>query len=201
MRALIVNYGVGNLFSVASALRRVGFEVVIDKVPSHKYDLLILPGVGSFNALEKYFKMYGQVLRDVIVSGIPTLGICLGMQAFFEYSDECGGCKGLGILKGYVGKLVTHRKLPHIGWDRVYLINWSENCEIFKDVHNEYVYFAHSYVVYPESLDYVCMVSLYDSIFPATIGYRNILGTQFHIEKSGRVGRKFFDGLVKWVRR
>jgi glutamine amidotransferase len=201
MKALVINYGVGNLFSIVSALKRTGFEVVISKVPRHGYDLLILPGVGSFNALRKYLEEHGEDLRDIVESGTPTLGICLGMQVLFDYSEECGDCKGLGVLRGYIGKLITRRKLPHIGWDKVYLINWDRACEIFRDLHGEYVYFIHSYVLYPETLDYVCMVSLYDSIFPAAISYKNILGTQFHIEKSGYIGRRFFETLMRWVRR
>jgi len=201
MKALILNYGVGNIFSVSSALKRVGFNVVIDVIPKYEYDLLVLPGVGSFNALKKYFEEYGEEIKNVMLGGTPTLGICLGMQALFEYSEECGGCKGLGILKGFIGRLATHRKLPHIGWDRIYLVKWSDVCELFHDLHKEYAYFAHSYAVYPETLDYVCMVSVYDAIFPAAVGYQNIIGTQFHVEKSGYISKKFFEVLARWVKR
>ncbi|MEM4040523.1 MAG: imidazole glycerol phosphate synthase subunit HisH, partial [Ignisphaera sp.] len=105
MKALVLNYGVGNLFSISSALKRVGFDVRISSDLEYDYDLLVLPGVGSFKALGPYIEKKGDLLKDVINKISAVLGICLGMQILFEYSTEYGYSKGLGILEGYVERI------------------------------------------------------------------------------------------------
>lgn len=201
MKALVLNYGVGNLFSISSALKRVGFDVRISSDLEYDYDLLVLPGVGSFKALGPYIEKKGDLLKDVINKISAVLGICLGMQILFEYSTEYGYSKGLGILEGYVERIITSRKLPHIGWDKVYLFNRNEKCKVFAELNGKYVYFVHSYVVYPRHLDSICMLSHYDMLFPAAIAYRNIFGTQFHPEKSGSTGKQLFEAIAQWIKR
>lgn len=201
MKALILNYGVGNLYSIKGSLKRIGFDVDIAEAPSTNYDLIVMPGVGSFKALERYINEKGALIKDVIESGIGVLGICLGMQILFEYSTEYGYVKGLGVLEGYVDKMPTKRKLPHIGWDPVYIVNLHDTCSIFEGLDKSYVYFMHSYIAYPGKMDYVCMVSLYDVIFPAAVAKGNVIGLQFHPEKSSIVGRQFLERIAKWVKR
>lgn len=202
MKALILNYGVGNLFSVSSALKRMGFEVNISTKPGKNYDLLVLPGVGSFKAVSLYISNMSEEIKDSIKEGTNVLGICLGMQILFEYSTEYGFSKGLGVLEGYVDKIVTTRKLPHIGWDKIYFFSaGSSECETFAELDNEYVYFVHSYAAYPKRIDYICMISIYDMLFPAAVVYKNVVGTQFHPEKSGIVGQRFLEILVNRIKR
>lgn len=201
MKALILNYGIGNIYSISSALKHVDFDVTISNMPRYNYDLIVLPGVGSSKALSHYIEENGSLLRDVIDSGIYVLGICLGMQILFEYSFEYGYIKGLGILDGYVDKISTRKKIPHIGWDRIYTINKDSECSVFEEIHREYVYFMHSYIVYPSRVNYICTISLYDAIFPASIANKNIFGVQFHPEKSGNAGYKFIRNLARMIRR
>lgn len=201
MRALILNYGVGNIYSIMRALRCVGFEVHVANTVSSNYDLVVLPGVGSFKSLEHYISENGILIKDLIKSGVYVLGICLGMQILFEYSTEHGHVKGLGVLSGYVDRIPTKKRIPHIGWDRVYVLNRHDSCSIFEELHGSYVYFMHSYIVYPKKIDYVCMVSLYDVLFPAAVAEKNTIGLQFHPEKSSHAGHRFLSRLAKWMRR
>lgn len=201
MRALVLNYGVGNIFSIASALRKTGFYVDIVNDISSSYDLIVLPGVGSFKALKPFVEQKSDLIKTIAKSGVAVLGICLGMQVLFEYSTEYGFSKGIGVLKGYVDRISAKNRVPHIGWGKVYYIGKNSSCEVFKELDEKYVYFAHSYVVYPKDIDYLCMVSLYDMLFPAAIAYNNIFGTQFHPEKSSSTGMLFLKALAKWLKR
>ena len=201
MKALIVNYGTGNIYSISASLKRVGFDVEVSDIPRNDVDLLVLPGVGSSKALKSYLDRERGRLKDIIMSGVHTLGICLGMQILFEYSYEYGYMEGLGIFKGYIDVIKTRRKVPHIGWDRVYVFSRGGVCSLFEEVDKEHVYFMHSYVAYPDDASCVCMVSLYDSIFPAAVAWRNVVGTQFHPEKSGLAGRKFLKVVTEWIRK
>lgn len=201
MKSVIINYGVGNLYSVSSALRKAGFEVSIAETPSSDIDLIVLPGVGSSKAVRRYLEEKGSMIVDVIKSGTNVLGICLGMQILYEYSTEYGYTKGLGILEGYVDRMPTKRKLPHIGWDPVYMLSTNNRCDMFSILHRDYVYFIHSYIVFPRRIADVCMVGHYDVIFPAVIHHKNIVGVQFHPEKSSIAGRKFFELLISWIKR
>uniref|UniRef100_A0A7C2VMM0 Imidazole glycerol phosphate synthase subunit HisH n=1 Tax=Ignisphaera aggregans TaxID=334771 RepID=A0A7C2VMM0_9CREN len=200
MRAFIINYGVGNLHSLVSSLRRAGFETSIEKIPRSDCDLLVLPGVGSSAAARRYLDVYGDVLRDTIKSGVMTLGICLGMQLLFEYSLEHGYTRGLGLLDGYVDRIPTKNKLPHMGWNKVYMINRSGLCTLFEAIDKSYTYFMHSYMVYPRHFDNICLVSLYGVLIPAGMATTNIVGVQFHPEKSGHTGLTLLNTLARWVK-
>jgi glutamine amidotransferase len=204
MKAAIINYGVGNLFSISSALKRVGFDIdVKDDIGRNwrEYDLVIFPGVGTFKAVAMYFNKRLGVFEDIKRSGMVFLGICVGMQIMFDYGLEGGFNKGLGWVKGYVDKLKTNLKLPHIGWDKVY-ISTSNNdiCLHFMEIDKSYMYFIHSYVVYPAKSEAICMLSYYGEQFPALIIENNIVGTQFHPEKSSKSGVAFLKILAKWLK-
>ncbi|MEM1526443.1 MAG: imidazole glycerol phosphate synthase subunit HisH [Ignisphaera sp.] len=201
MKALVLNYGVGNIFSIVSALRKTGFDVDIANDINSHYNLIVLPGVGSFKALKPFVEQKSETIKTIVENGVAVLGICLGMQALFEYSTEYGFSKGIGVLRGYVDRISTKNKVPHIGWSKVYYIDKNSSCEVFKELDGKYVYFAHSYVVYPKDIDYLCMISLYDMLYPAAIAYNNIFGTQFHPEKSSSVGLRFIKALAEWLKK
>ena len=190
----IIDYGVGNLFSLKSSLKRIGCDAVvtndIDKIKAA--DKIILPGVGAFkDASEKLFK---SGLADVVIEeankGKPLLGICLGMQMLFEKSYEYGETKGLGLLKGEIRPLADYidkdLKIPHIGWNSLDFI--VPESPLFKYINNgDFVYFVHSFFATGCS-DSVVATSEYSKDITAAVGKGNIFGCQFHPEKSGNVG-------------
>jgi len=201
MKSLVINYGVGNLYSISSSLSRTGFEVEISNVPKNGYDLIVFPGVGSFPTVSRYILMYKDILDDLHQNEAAFLGICIGMHILFEYSFEGGLNRGLGWFKGHVDKLKTSNKLPHIGWDKVYIANNSRTCSLGSLLDNEYVYFIHSYIVYPAEKNIVCLISEYGAKFPAMIARDRVIGVQFHPEKSGKMGLKFLGSIYGWLKR
>ncbi|BBD73978.1 imidazole glycerol phosphate synthase subunit HisH [Sulfodiicoccus acidiphilus] len=198
MRALVVNYGVGNLFSISSALRRKGLEVDIGTELTNSYDLLVFPGVGAFSAVSKFLNSRRDQLNELKESGSRFFGVCLGMQVMFQSGSEGGRSEGLGWLKGVVDKLVNSPKLPHIGWDR--LIETKPSI-LIEGLEGKYFYFVHSYAAYDVDNDYVRGFSVYGVKFPAVVEKDSLVGTQFHPEKSGASGSLFLDNLMRWLKR
>ncbi len=189
----IVDYGVGNLFSLSSSLKKIGAEVVVtgDKKIIESADKIILPGVGAFkDAMQKLTQTgLDKVVVEQAKLGKPILGICLGMQLLFERSFEFGECKGLGLLKGEIvgmqGVLDKSLKIPHIGWNSLQFKKDSYLNKYIKQ--GDYVYFVHSFYASgcEESL---VSVANYQIDIPATVQNQNVCGCQFHPEKSGDVG-------------
>lgn len=190
----IIDYGVGNLFSLKSSFSAIGADVIVtdseEKIRSA--DKIILPGVGAFsNAIAK-LRATGldKVLVDEANKGKPVMGICLGMQMLFEKSFEYGEYDGLGLLKGSVvtmqGVIPDELKIPHIGWNA--LIFKQKDCPLFKHIkEGDCVYFVHSY--FAENCDEsVAATTEYGAELTAAVAYKNIFGCQFHPEKSGEVG-------------
>ncbi len=189
----IIDYGVGNLFSLASSLKALGYETVVtgDADTIRKADKLILPGVGAFaDAVEK---LRASSLDSVVIEqaekGKYLLGICLGMQMLFEKSFEYGEHSGLGLIKGSVvsmeGSLSKELKIPHIGWNALKFKKASPLFKYIKD--GDCVYFVHSY--YAENCDESLIATTeYGKELTAAVGKNNIFGCQFHPEKSGNVG-------------
>jgi len=197
VRALILNYGVGNLFSISSALRRAGFDVEVNENLIGNYDLVVFPGVGTFKAVINYLRSKLEVINELRNSSTYFLGICIGMHVMFEYGFEGGINEGLKWLNGYVDRIrAADVKLPHIGWDKVYVLSNNELTEVLDD---EYVYFMHSYIAYTD--EPVAVFSYYGIKFPVTIIKDNLIAVQFHPERSGRVGIKFLTRLYRWLRR
>jgi glutamine amidotransferase len=196
----IVDYGVGNLLSLKFALEKAGLATRITP-PSRNWrnaDAIALPGVGSFSAASKSLADSKEELVDSIKAGIPVLGICLGLQLFFESSEEGPG-KGLSLFKGRDVCIKGPVKVPHMGWNTLQMVR--EN-ELLEGVENEsYVYFVHS--LYPEPLDkdIICTQTQYPKVFASSIASKNIYGTQYHPEKSGDVGMKILENFARQVTR
>jgi glutamine amidotransferase len=189
----IIDYGVGNLFSLVSSFKKIGADPVISSDPSvlRSADKLILPGVGAFrDAIEK-LKDSGldSVVYEAVREGKPLMGICLGMQLLFESSMEHGQWQGLGILKGKVmpleGYIPEELMIPHIGWNALSLRGSSPLLKYVKD--GDHVYFVHSYHA-SECDGSVIATAEYGRDITAAVAQGNVYGCQFHPEKSGEVG-------------
>ncbi len=193
----VIDYGMGNLWSVSKGLERVGAQV---KVTSDKDDILIsdgvvLPGVGAFHRAMENLKKIGIIpaIREIIKNKIPFFGICLGYQLLFASSEEGGGSKGLGILKGSVKRFKGEIRIPQMGWNEVKIIK--EN-RMMKDVPIPlYMYFAHSYYVEPEDKADVAAETEYGSNYASMVNKGNVYGIQPHPEKSGDQGLKILKNF------
>lgn len=189
----IIDYGVGNLFSLYSSLQFIGAEAVITSSPEEikKADKIILPGVGAFGDAADKLRLIGldKIIRCEADSGKDIMGICLGMQLLFEKSYEYGEHDGLGLLPGKVvpieGYIPANLKIPHIGWNRLI---FKQKNKLFRYIsEGDCVYFVHSY--YAASCDkYVIASAEYGKELTAAVAKENIMGCQFHPEKSGEVG-------------
>lgn len=190
----IIDYGVGNLFSLKSSFNAIGADITVTDSEEiiRSADKIILPGVGAFSDAIAKLRATGldKVLIDEAQKGKPVMGICLGMQMLFEKSFEYGEYDGLGLLKGNVvgmqGVLPEELKIPHIGWNALHFRQ--DNCPLFKYIkENDCVYFVHSY--FAEDCDEsVAATTEYGKELTAAVAYKNIYGCQFHPEKSGDVG-------------
>ncbi len=188
----VIDYGVGNLFSLQCSLSAIGAESVItgDKKVIEQADKLILPGVGAFGDAADALQRSGlvPVVKKQVKKGKPLLGICLGMQLLFERSYEYGVHDGLGLLKGEVkplGDYISGLKIPHMGWNS---LNITTSSPLMKyTAQGDYVYFVHSYCAV-DCKDSLIATSCYGIDVTAVVGKDNVYGTQFHPEKSGDVG-------------
>lgn len=187
----IVDYGLGNLRSVAGAIDRVGFNSVISNEFSvlKRADKLILPGVGAFGdgmALLREKGLDSFLTELVMQGGKPVLGICLGFQLMAKQSSEFGDHEGLGWLDATVERIPTNMRLPHIGWNDFFQ---RRACSLFEGIPEDALfYYVHSYHMKCESSEDVIGESDYDGLFTASIQHGNVYGTQFHPEKSQRWG-------------
>jgi len=195
MRIGIIDYGMGNLRSVLTGLRRVSVDASIISYPEEtkNYDKIILPGVGAFGDAMRNLRNRGleDVIKEFVKKGKPFLGICLGFQLIFEESEESRGVKGLGFLKGRVKRFpeIEDIRIPHVGWNTV---NLKKKSLIFEGIKNPaFFYFVHSYYVVPQNEEIVLGETDYFIKFCSAVEYENIVGTQFHPEKSQLDGLKF----------
>ncbi|MBO7252449.1 MAG: imidazole glycerol phosphate synthase subunit HisH [Oscillospiraceae bacterium] len=187
----IIDYGVGNLFSLCSSFRAIGEEAFVSGDPAklREADRLVLPGVGAFEDAAKKLRNTGLdgFVTEQAALGKPLLGICLGMQLLFEKSYEYGEHTGLGILKGQVvpmsGKLDSALKIPHMGWNALEV----RQGKLLKQVDGQYVYFVHSFFA-QNCEDSLAAVTEYGISITAAVEKGNVYGCQFHPEKSGNVG-------------
>lgn len=190
----IIDYGVGNLHSIKSALDKLGIEnrVSKDKEEIKESDALILPGVGAFGDAIESLQNTGLVptIRTFVAEGKPLLGICLGAQLLYEESMEHGKYRGLGFIKGTIAPLrddLTNKslKVPHMGWNK---LQFKKEDPILKYVtEGESVYFVHSYYIKSNGSEHIT-TSEYEIDVPGIVRYGNVYGMQFHPEKSGETG-------------
>ncbi len=199
MKIGILNYGIGNLYSITNAFRRLGVSAEIINQPSKaQIDGLVLPGVGNFESAAMQMRRMKNEIIELVNSSMPILGICLGMQLFFERSEEGEG-DGLGIFRGDVIKLKVSGKLPHMGWNTLIKVRDSP---ILEDVNTgDWVYFVHSYYPSPRDADLILAETQYFIRFPSVIGDSSRFGTQFHPEKSSVTGQKILKNFLKICKR
>ena len=192
----VIDYGAGNLMSVTNALEYIGAQSVItaDKGVIARADRIILPGVGAFPAAMDNLEKAGlvQVLcRES--ENKPFLGICLGMQMLFDRSFEIRQCAGLGLIPGEVRKIETALKLPHIGWNS---LEFRNPCPILEGIdEGAYVYFVHTFCAVPENEENLIATADYGEHVAGIVARGNVIGCQFHPEKSGETGLKMLKNF------
>jgi len=197
LKVAIFDYGAGNIFSLRKSLEKNNAEVDIitsfDK--SKEYSGLLLPGVGNFDPAIRSIRDYSAIdFNEYVGDNIPVLGICLGMEMFFEKSEE-GKEKGLDILDGEVVILPDTMKIPHMGWNSIEI---KRDSKILDGVDNgAWVYFVHSYRIKPKNDDLIMADADYGIKVPAVIEKDNFIGTQFHPEKSGKVGATMIKNFLR----
>ena len=189
---VIIDYNVGNVKSVLNACKRIGIDAIVsrseDKI--RNAEGIILPGVGSFPIAMQNLERYDliNILEEVRKKGTPIIGICLGMQILFENGVEVSNTKGLGYLKGNVDLIKTSEKLPHMGWNQ---LKFNKQDNILKYISElDDVYFVHSYMADFIDDQVICYTEYGNVKIPAIVKKDNVIGCQFHPEKSGEVGEK-----------
>ena len=198
----ILDYGVGNLFSVEKAFAVLGVDARITKRASdiRAAEKIVLPGVGAFGDCMKNLeesRLLPALLASV-KSGTPLLGICVGLQILFESSEESPGVKGLGLLKGKVRKIkAPGLKIPHMGWNSIEITAKTRE-NLFRGLgETPYVYFVHSYHAKSTSASVLTSTALYGERITASVAKDNIMAVQFHPEKSGDVGLAILKNFVE----
>ncbi len=192
----IFDYGAGNIFSLKNSLEKQGatVDIITTFDEPNQYSGLLLPGVGNFDPAIKSIHEHSKIeFKDYVKDDTPVLGICLGMEMFFEKSEE-GNEKGLSIINGEVIELPSSMKIPHMGWNNLEI---KKSGKILEGVNNgSWVYFVHSFRVKPTSNDIITAESDYGIKVPAVIEKNNFFGTQFHPEKSGEVGSVMIQNFL-----
>ena len=197
-RTVIVDYGAGNLRSVARAVAHVGHEPVVTSDPADvaAADALILPGVGAAADTMRNLREHAMIepVREYIASGRPFFGVCMGQQALLSVSEEGGEHPCLGIIPGRVKKLPGGQKVPHMGWNQV---RQTVRHLIFDGIPDEsYFYFVHSYYPAPDDPAVVIGQTEYGMTFASVLARDNIVATQFHPEKSGEMGLRMYRNFL-----
>ena len=201
----VVDYGVNNLKSVVRALAAGGHQAVLTTEPDavRGAERVLVPGVGNFGQASRNLERsgLGAAVRDAAAAGRPVLGICLGLQLFFETSEEAPEARGLGLLPGTVRRFVTSLHVPHVGWARVDLTDAGRRHPVLAPVFGggaQFFYHVHSY--HPAGLpdDSVLGTGEYGEVFPTLVGRGTVVGAQFHPEKSQRAGIELLDAFARW---
>ena len=199
MKVAVLDYGIGNLFSIKHSLQKIGLNVeVTSSIKGCEYDGIVLPGVGNFKAGAKNL---GPLREDIIrltSNGVPLLGICLGMQLLFEESQESDG-GGLALLRGKIIRLPEDVKTPHMGWNNLRIIADNEILDGIDE--RDYFYFVHSYYARPADKSVIVAETEYGIRFASVVAEGNIYGTQFHPEKSGRSGCRILRNFMMIMKR
>jgi len=200
LNVALIDYGIGNMFSVEYALRRFSLNVEVCSSPNIRdIDAVVIPGVGNFRVGAGNLRKLKNFIVDLVKGGVPVLGICLGMQILFQRSEEDPSIDGLGLLSGKVVKLPGGVKTPHIGWNNVTVVRYVDFLDGIDE--GDYFYFAHSYYAVPDDLWIVAAETDYGVRFPSVIVRNNVFGVQFHPEKSGRSGEKIIKNFINIAKR
>jgi imidazole glycerol-phosphate synthase subunit HisH len=193
----VLDYGMSNLRSAVKALELLGAQVTVAQAPDAAagVDALVLPGVGAFGEAMRRITAQGldHLVHEAAVAGKPILGICLGMQVLLDESDENPGVAGLGLIPGRVTRLGTTRKVPQIGWNTV---SWSTDGPLAAPEGDSTFYFVHSFCAQPAVPEHVAGTANYGGPFCAGVVRGNVMGVQFHPEKSSRTGLAL---LGRWL--
>jgi glutamine amidotransferase len=193
----VIDYGMGNLRSVMNAFRSLGAEIIVTKDAKaiRNSHAIVVPGVGAFGKCVENLKRFElfDLLKEQIRSGKPYLGICLGMQILLESSEEAPGAEGLGFVKGQVVRFCGAMKIPHMGWNNADIVNQDPMFDMIPG--SPYFYFVHSYYPAPAE-DVAATVTEYGVRFASSIRKDNVFASQFHPEKSQRVGLQLLRNFV-----
>ncbi len=201
MRVALIDYGAGNLRSAGRALVEAGAAPVLVTDPAglRGVEAIIIPGVGAFAPAMARLASAGLVgpIREAGRSGLPLVGLCLGMQLLFVQSEEGSPAAGLGLIRGRVRRLPSDVKVPHMGWNTLEV---ARPDRLFEGLPaRPFVYYVHSYVVVPDDPDVVIAETTYGARFPAVVRQGMIWGLQFHPEKSSRTGAHLLRNLVSHI--
>lgn len=203
----IIDYRAGNLTSVARAIQYLGYPCIITSDPEKlkTCERIIFPGVGAAGSAMESLKQFGldEFLKEAFQKGVPILGICLGTQIVMEESEEDGGTRTLGLIRGKVKRFPNPLyykeeilKVPHMGWNKV---KWTRKHPVIEGLDPDYeYYFVHSYYPLPEKEELILGMTFYGLYFPSAIAYENLLAFQFHPEKSGRPGLRILKNFCEW---
>ena len=199
-KAVIFDYGAGNLLSLRVALEKVGLKAKIasNGLALKNADAIALPGVGNFSAAAEKLAPVRTDIVEAVENGVPLLGICLGLQLFFPRSDEGVG-EGLALYEGKNAWLPNSVKVPHMGWNTLRIVKQTKLLEGIKD--EAYVYFVHSLYPVPTDKEVVCTETDYGTTFTSSVASENVFGTQFHPEKSGDVGLQILRNFARTVKK
>ncbi|KAF1086427.1 Imidazole glycerol phosphate synthase subunit HisH 1 [Sporotomaculum syntrophicum] len=197
----IVDYGMGNLRSVAKGFEKMGFGVEVTSNPQELEQAagVVLPGVGAFADAMSNLRNRGLVdaIHRVIAAGKPFLGICLGLQLLFEYSEEWGITEGLAVFPGRVRRLPPGLKIPHMGWNT---LTYQKSCPLFQGIPDQAAfYFVHSYYVEPADPELTVVTTEYGMDFTSVAAKDNVYGIQFHPEKSSALGLRILENFGRLV--
>jgi glutamine amidotransferase len=201
----VVDYGVNNLASVVRALAAGGHEAGLTRDPDEvrHADRVLVPGVGNFGQASRTLEStgLGEAVREVASAGRPVMGICLGLQLFFETSEEAPEARGMGLLPGRVRRFSTDLAVPHVGWAQVELTDSGRDHAVLGPAFggsSQFFYHVHSY--HPSALpdDVVLGTGDYGGVFPTLVGQGTVIGAQFHPEKSQQAGINLLAAFARW---